>query len=73
MRSSIELLAVPLTDDGSDPTQHKYPGVSRTQSACATKFLFVSMADAGDRIEAWRIDNDELRPYSSLVNLIPTA
>ena len=32
---------------------------------------FLSMADARDRIEAWRIDYNELRPHTAPDNLTP--
>ncbi len=33
---------------------------------------FVTMEDPRSRIEAWRLDNNEVRPYSGLDNLTPS-
>lgn len=33
---------------------------------------FVSLADAREKIEAWRCDNNQVRPHSSLGHLTPS-
>jgi putative transposase len=44
---------------------------ARLRAECLNASWFLSMADAADRIEAWRVDYNELRPHSSLGNLTP--
>ena len=44
---------------------------SRLRQECLSASWFLSMADARQRIEAWRIDYNQNRPHSSLGNLTP--
>jgi putative transposase len=55
------------------PTDNAYIEAfnARLRAECLNASWFLSMADARDRIEAWRIDYNELRPHSSLGNLTP--
>lgn len=55
------------------PTDNAYIEAfnARLRAECLNVSWFLSMADARDRIEAWRIDYNELRPHSSLGNLTP--
>jgi len=46
---------------------------SRLRQECLNASWFLSMADAGLRINAWRIDYNENRPHSALGNLTPSA
>ena|SRR5437016_13803835 len=43
----------------------------RLRDACLTVHQFTSMAKAQDLIEAWRFDDNQRRPHSSLGHLIP--
>ena len=45
---------------------------SRLRQECLNASWFLSMADARQRIEAWRIDYNQNRPHSSLGNLTPS-
>jgi putative transposase len=40
---------------------------------CLSQEWFVSLADARQRIEAWRLDYNRVRPHSALGNLTPLA
>jgi putative transposase len=55
------------------PTDNAYIEAfnARLRAECLNASWFLSMADARDKIEAWRIDYNELRPHSSLGNLTP--
>ena len=55
------------------PTDNAYIEAfnARLRAECLNASWFLSMADAIDRIEAWRIDYNELRPHSSLGGLTP--
>ena len=44
---------------------------ARLRTECLNASWFLSMADARDRIEAWRVDGNEPRPHTSLGNLTP--
>jgi putative transposase len=44
---------------------------SRLRQECLNASWFLSIADARQRIEAWRIDYNQNRPHSSLGNLTP--
>jgi putative transposase len=44
---------------------------SRLRQECLNATWFLSLADAQERIEAWRIDYNELRPHSALGNMSP--
>jgi putative transposase len=44
---------------------------ARLRAECLNASWLLSMADARDRIEAWRIDYNEERPHTSLGNLTP--
>lgn len=44
---------------------------ARLRAECLNASRFLSMADARDRIEAWRIDCNENRPHTSPGNLTP--
>ena len=44
---------------------------SRLRQECLNATWFLSLADAQERIEAWRIDYNELRPHSALENMSP--
>ena len=43
----------------------------RLRAECLDQHWFMSLADARDKLEAWRIDYNEARPHSSLGNLAP--
>ena len=43
----------------------------RLRAECLDQHWFMSLADAKDKLEAWRIDYNESRPHSSLGNLAP--
>lgn len=43
----------------------------RLRDECLNVMQFVSIQDAGDKIEAWRIDYNAHRPHSSLGHLTP--
>ena len=43
----------------------------RLRAECLDQHWFMSLADAKDKLEAWRIDYNEARPHSSLGNLAP--
>ncbi len=45
---------------------------SRLRQECLNASWFLSMADAQQRINEWRIDYNEDRPHSSLGNLTPS-
>ncbi len=55
------------------PTDNAYIEAfnARLRAECLNASWFLSMADARDRIEAWRIDYNELRPHTALGNLTP--
>ncbi len=55
------------------PTDNAYIEAfnARLRAECLNASWFLSMADARDRIEAWRTDYNELRPHTSLGNLTP--
>lgn len=40
---------------------------------CLNTHWFLSLSDAAQKIEHWRIDYNDLRPHSSLENLAPSA
>ena len=46
---------------------------SRLRQECLNASWFLSMADAHDRINAWKIDYNDERPHSALGNLTPSA
>ncbi len=57
------------------PTDNAYIEAfnSRLRAECLNASWFLSMTDARDRIERWRIDYNEDRPHSALGNLTPRA
>ena len=40
---------------------------------CLNTHWFLSLDDAAEKIEKWRVDYNDLRPHSSLENLAPSA
>jgi putative transposase len=46
---------------------------ARLRQECLNSSWFLSMADARERIEAWRADYNEERPHTALGNLTPRA
>lgn len=46
---------------------------SRLRQECLNAAWFLSMADARQRIEEWRMDYNDHRPHSALGNLTPSA
>ena len=46
---------------------------ARLRAECLNASWFLSLADARDRIEAWRTHYNEERPHSALGNLTPSA
>ena len=46
---------------------------SRLRQECLNAWWFLSMTDARNRIEAWRIDYNQNRPHTSLNGLTPDA
>ena len=55
------------------PTDNAFiePFGGRLRAECLDQHWSVSLADAKDKLEAWRIDHNEARPHSSLGNLAP--
>ena len=45
----------------------------RFRDECLNESWFVSLADARETIEAWRVDYNEVRPHSGLADATPTA
>jgi putative transposase len=43
----------------------------RLRTECLDQHWFMSMEDARQKLEAWRIEYNEVRPHSSLGNLMP--
>ena len=46
---------------------------ARLRAECLNACWFLSVADARDRLEAWRQEHNDERPHGSLRNLTPTA
>ena len=46
---------------------------ARLRAECLNASCFLSLADARDRIEEWRVHHNEERPHSALGNLTPKA
>ena len=46
---------------------------ARLRAECLNASWFLSLADARDRLEAWRREYNEERPHGSLRNLTPRA
>ena len=46
---------------------------ARFRAECLNASWFLSMADARERIETWRLDYNEQRPHTALGNLTPKA
>jgi len=46
---------------------------SRLRAECLNASWFLSLADARDRLDAWRAEYNEERPHGSLRNLTPRA
>jgi putative transposase len=46
---------------------------ARVRAECLNASWFLSLADARDRIEAWRVDYNTERPHSALGHLTPEA
>ena len=46
---------------------------ARIRAECLNASWFLSLADARERIEAWRIDYNIERPHSALGHLTPRA
>ena len=46
---------------------------ARVRAECLNASWFLSLADAWDRIEAWRVDYNTERPHSALGHLTPKA
>jgi putative transposase len=44
---------------------------SRLRDECLNEHWFLSLAEAQDTVEAWRLDYNGLRPHSSLGNVPP--
>jgi len=44
----------------------------KLRDECLNENWFISMADARSRIEAWRVDYNQVRPHSGLDNLTPS-
>ncbi|MFZ0693719.1 MAG: transposase, partial [Alphaproteobacteria bacterium] len=47
--------------------------IGRLRDECLTETLFTSLANARAVLEAWRDDDNRLRPHSALGNLPPAA
>ena len=45
----------------------------RFRDECLNESWFVSLRDARETIEAWRVDYNEVRPHSSLAEATPAA
>jgi putative transposase len=56
------------------PTDNAYIEAfnARLRAECLNASWFLSMADARDSTEAWRIDYNEQRPHTALGNLTPS-
>ena len=63
------------TIEPGKPTQNAYIESfnGKLRDECLNQHWFLSLADARERIEAWRIDYDENRPRSALGNDSPRA
>ena len=46
---------------------------ARLRAECLNASWFLSLADARERLEAWRREHNEERPHGSLRNLTPRA
>ena len=46
---------------------------ARLRAECLNASWFLSLADARDRLEAWRREHNQERPHGSLRNLTPQA
>jgi putative transposase len=46
---------------------------SRLRQECLNASWLLSMADSCHRIDVWKVDYNENRPYSALENLTPSA
>jgi putative transposase len=57
----------------SDKLFDNQPFNSRVRQECLNAAWFLSMADARQRINEWRIDYNQHRPHSALGNLTPSA
>ncbi len=44
---------------------------SRFRQECLNQHWFMSLADARDKVESWRVDYNEYRPHGSLGKLTP--
>ena len=44
----------------------------RLRDKCLNESAFVSLADARETIEAWRVDDNGARPHSGLADRTPT-
>jgi putative transposase len=51
---------------------HKESFNGRLRDECLNVHQFVSLADAREKIEAWRVDYNHRRPHSSLGHLTPS-
>ena len=47
-------------------------GNGRLRMECLDQHWFMSLEDARRKLEAWRIEYNEVRPHSSLGNLAPS-
>ena len=56
------------------PTENAYIETfnGRLRDECLNAHVFISLADAREKIEAWRVDYNLNRPHSSIGNLTPT-
>ena len=57
------------------PVQHAFSEsfTGRCREACVHESGCISLRDARETIEAWRVDHNEVRPHSGLANATPTA
>jgi len=53
------------------PTQIRLRQHNRFRDQCLNTHWFLSLDDAVEKIERWRIDCNDIRPHSSLGNLAP--
>ena len=57
------------------PVQNAYAESfnGRLRDECLNESWFVSLPDARETIEAWRVDYNEVRPHTGLADATPTA
>jgi putative transposase len=70
-RRGVKLSFSRLGTPTDNPSSEAFNG--RFRAACLDQHWFVSLEDARQTIEAWRIDYNEVRPHTALGNQTPAA